>query len=141
MKLFRVKKLTKAMRLIKKTCLNNFDCDTCPLSDNEGINCMLMKTIPCEWFLECERKQSKIFHSPINYRGGDMIRSGVEILGVTGSLKGQKPENKAQANGAGENEVRELDDCDLEQVSGAGNPFDRPRMGFQPIDDNLRKNG
>ena len=55
--------------------------------------------------------------------------------------KNIETENKAQENETLAEEMQELDDGDLEQVSGAGNPFDRPRMGFQPIDDDLRGNG
>lgn len=55
--------------------------------------------------------------------------------------KNIETENKAQENEILADEMQELDDGDLEQVSGAGNPFDRPRMGFQPIDDDLRNNG
>lgn len=55
--------------------------------------------------------------------------------------KNDKLENKALENDAAVEEMQELDDGDLEQVSGAGSPFDRPRMGFQPIDDDLRGNG
>ena len=39
-------------------------------------------------------------------------------------------------------DMRELGDDDLDQIAGGvGNPFDRPRMGYQPIDDDLRGNG
>ena len=55
--------------------------------------------------------------------------------------KNDKLENKALENDAAVEEMQELDDGDHEQVSGAGSPFDRPRMGFQPIDDDLRGNG
>ena len=55
--------------------------------------------------------------------------------------KNNELENKALENDAAVEEMQELDDGDLEQVSGAGNPFDRPRMGYQPIDDDLRGNG
>ena len=35
-----------------------------------------------------------------------------------------------------------LDTEELDQVAGGvGNPFDRPRMGYKPIDDDLRGNG
>ena len=38
--------------------------------------------------------------------------------------------------------LEKLTDEDLDQVSGAGNPFDEiPRTPTQPIDDELRKNG
>ena len=38
--------------------------------------------------------------------------------------------------------AQELDEDDLEKVAGGvGSPFDRPRMGYQPIDDDLRNNG
>lgn len=50
-------------------------------------------------------------------------------------------EIKNKAAEAPEEEMQELDEGDLDQVSGAGNPFDRPRMGYQPIDDDLRNNG
>ena len=55
--------------------------------------------------------------------------------------KNNELENKAQTNDAAAEEMQELDEGDLEQVAGAGNPFDRPRMGFQPIDEDLRNNG
>lgn len=39
-------------------------------------------------------------------------------------------------------DMRELGDDDLDQIAGGvENPFDRPRMGYQPIDDDLRGNG
>ena len=39
--------------------------------------------------------------------------------------------------------MQELDEDDLDKIAGGvGNPFgDRPRMGYQPIDDDLRNNG
>lgn len=55
--------------------------------------------------------------------------------------KNNELENKVQENDIPAEEMQELDEGDLEQVSGAGNPFDRPRMGFQPIDDELRNKG
>lgn len=55
--------------------------------------------------------------------------------------KNNELENEALENEVPADEMQELDEGDLEQVSGAGNPFDRPRMGFQPIDDDLRNNG
>ena len=55
--------------------------------------------------------------------------------------KNNEPENKEQTSDAVE-EMEELDEGELVQFSGAGNPFgDRPRMGYQPIDDDLRGNG
>ena len=50
-------------------------------------------------------------------------------------------ENKVQATDLPADGMEELDDGDLTQVSGAGNPLNRPRMNFQKIDDDLRKNG
>lgn len=55
--------------------------------------------------------------------------------------KNNELENEALENEVLADEMQELDEGDLEQVSGAGNPFDRPRMGFQPIDDELRNKG
>ena len=56
--------------------------------------------------------------------------------------KNNEIENKAKTADAPEEEMQELDEGDLEQVSGAGNPFgNRPRMGYQDIDDDLRNNG
>ena len=55
--------------------------------------------------------------------------------------KNKNLENEIKTNDLPIDEMQELDDGDLEQVSGAGNPFDRPRMGYQPIDDDLRGNG
>lgn len=41
-----------------------------------------------------------------------------------------------------ENEVKELNEDEIEQVAGAGNPFeDIPRVPLQPIDDKLRNKG
>ncbi len=60
-------------------------------------------------------------------------------------MKGKKNnenEKKALLNGEPANAAKELEDDDLEQVAGGvSNPFERPRMGFQPIDGDLRNNG
>ena len=46
-----------------------------------------------------------------------------------------------QTNKALTDVMEELDDETMNQVSGAGSPFDRPRVDNQPIDDDLRGNG
>ena len=58
-------------------------------------------------------------------------------------MKNRKSDEiKNKAAEAPEEEMQELDEGDLDQVSGAGNPFgNRPRMGYQDIDDDLRNNG
>lgn len=56
--------------------------------------------------------------------------------------KNRENDKKPQENNFLPDEIQELDDLLLERVSGAGNPFeDRPRPGYQPIDDDLRGNG
>ena len=55
--------------------------------------------------------------------------------------KNKNLENEIKTNDLPIDEMQELDDGDLEQVSGAGNPFDRPRAGYKAIDDDLRNNG
>ncbi len=61
-------------------------------------------------------------------------------------MKGKKNnenEKKALLNDEPVDKTQELDEDDLDQVAGgAGNPFGgRPRMGYQPIDGDLRNNG
>ncbi len=60
-------------------------------------------------------------------------------------MKGKKNnenEKKVLLNGEPANAAKELEDDDLDKVAGGlGNPFDRPRMGYKPIDDDLRGNG
>lgn len=53
----------------------------------------------------------------------------------------KNPDPKKQAIEIPNDEMQELEDDLMNQVSGAGNPFDRPRMGYQPIDDDLINNG
>lgn len=49
-----------------------------------------------------------------------------------------EPENKEVTL----DEVKELGMDEIDQVAGAGNPFeDVPRVPLKPIDDKLRKNG
>lgn len=55
--------------------------------------------------------------------------------------KNPDPQKQAKAIEAPDEEMQDLDLETMSQMSGAGNPFDRPRMGFQPIDDDLRGNG
>lgn len=55
--------------------------------------------------------------------------------------KKDETENKAKPNDVGTDVMEELDDSAVQEFSGAGNPFDRPRAGYQPIDDDLRGNG
>ena len=56
--------------------------------------------------------------------------------------KKEKIEKKAPLNGEDVNAAQELKEDDLDQVAGGvSNPFDRPRMGYKPIDDDLRGNG
>ncbi len=55
--------------------------------------------------------------------------------------KNRENEKQEKALDALAEGMQELDDETISQVSGAGNPFDRPRMGNQPIDDDLRGNG
>lgn len=47
-----------------------------------------------------------------------------------------------QANEALDNVMQELDDAELGEVSGAGDPFEsRPRVSTKPIDGSVRNKG
>ena len=52
----------------------------------------------------------------------------------------KRKEEKAKETKVQENVMQELDDAELDQVSGAGDPFaNRPRVSNQQIDKSLRK--
>ncbi len=56
--------------------------------------------------------------------------------------KNREPIDKPQTKAPDDDVLQELDADDMTQISGAGNPFaERPRVGLQSIDEDLRNNG
>ncbi len=57
-------------------------------------------------------------------------------------MKDKKKEAKKETEKKAAEEMQELDDKDMDQVSGAGNPFaNAARVPTQKIDSKMRKDG